>query len=79
MLFNIFLNDLFLISLDSEICNFADDNTIFSCGNELHEIVTALDNNLSILLEWFGTVANPKKFQLMFLGPERKQGLCLNI
>ena len=43
MLFNIFINDLFLLSLDSEICNFADDNTIFSCGNELHEIVTALE------------------------------------
>ena len=36
MLFNISINDLFLISLDSEICKFADDNTIFSCGNELH-------------------------------------------
>ena len=27
MLFNIFINDLFLIDLESEICNFADDNT----------------------------------------------------
>ena len=51
MLFNIFINDLFLISLDSEICNFADGNTIFSCGNELHEIMTVLENDLSILLE----------------------------
>ena len=82
MLFNIFINDMFLISLDSEICNFADDNTIFSCGNELHEIVTALENDLSILLEWFkcnGMVVNSKKFQLMFLGLKRKQGLRLNI
>ena len=53
MLFNIFINDLFLIDVDSEVCNFADDNTIFSCGNELHEIVTALENDLSILFEWF--------------------------
>ena len=82
MLFNIFINDLFLISLDSEIYNFSDDNTIFSCGNELHEIVTALKNDLSILLEWFkcnGMVVNPKKFQLMFLGLKRKQRLRLNI
>ena len=65
MPFNIFINDLFLISLDSEICNFADDNTIFSCGHELHEIVTVLENDLSILLEWFtcnDMVVNPKKF-----------------
>ena len=53
MLFNIFMNDLFLITLDSEICNFADDSTIFSCGNDLHEIVTVLENDLSTLLEWF--------------------------
>ena len=82
MLFNIFINDLFLISLDSEIGNFADDNIIFSCENELHEIVTALENDLSILLEWFkcnGMIVNPKKFQLMFLGLKRKQGLRLNI
>ena len=82
MLFNIFINDLFLISLDSEICNFADDNTIFSCGNELHKIATVLENDLSILLEWFtcnGMVVNPKKFQLMFLGLKRKRGLRLNI
>ena len=82
MLFNIFINDLFIISLDSEICKFEDDNTIFSCGNELHEVVTALENDLSILLEWFkcnGMVVNPKKFQLMFLGLKRKQGLRLNI
>ena len=41
-----------------------------------------LENELSILLEWFkcnGMVANPKKFQLMFLGLKRKQGLHLNI
>ena len=82
MPFNIFINDLCLINLDSEICNFADDNTIFSCGNELHEIVTVLENYLSILLEWFkcnGMVVNPKKFQLLFLGLKRKQGLLLNI
>ena len=55
MLFNIFVNDLFLISLDSEICNVADDGTIFSCGKELHEIVTVLENDLSIC--WNGSNA----------------------
>ena len=65
MLFNIFITDLFLISLD-----------------ELHEIVTVLENDLSILLEWFkwnGMVVNPKKFHLMFRGLKRKNGLLLNI
>ena len=29
LLFNIFINDLFLLNMSSEICNFADDNTIY--------------------------------------------------
>ena len=82
LLFNIFINDLCLMRLDSEICNFADDNTIYSCERYLHEIVTNLESNLSRLLEWFtnnGMVANPKKFQLMFLGLKGQRRLRLNI
>ena len=54
MLFNIFTNDLFLISLDSEIWNFADDYTIFADGNELHEIATVQANcwNDSRAMAW---------------------------
>ena len=33
LLFNIFINDIFLFIEKSDICNFADDNTFFSCGN----------------------------------------------
>ena len=50
--------------LDFEICNFADDNTIYSCGLDLHEIVTNLKSDFSRLFEWcknIGMVANPKK------------------
>ena len=82
LLFNIFINDLCLINLDSEICNFADDNTLYSCGYDLQEIVTNLENDLIKLLEWFksnGMIANPKKFQLMFLGLKGKRRLRLNI
>ena len=82
MLFNTFINNLFLMRLDSKICNFADDNTIYSCGLDLHEIVTNLESDLSRLLEWFtnnGMVANPKKFQLMFLGLKEQRRLRLNI
>ena len=71
MLFSIFINDVCLINLDSGICNFAYDNTLCSCGHDLQEIVTNLENDLCKLLKWFknnGMVVNPKKFQLMFLG-----------
>ena len=33
--FNIFINDIFLMVEKSDICNFANDNTIYSCGSDL--------------------------------------------
>ena len=35
LLFNIFINDLFFVIEKSDICNFADDNTLYSCGANL--------------------------------------------
>ena len=37
-LFNIFIDDLFVIIEQSTTCNFADDNTLYSCGEWLTEI-----------------------------------------
>ena len=70
------------MTLDSEICNFADVNTIYSCGIDLHEIVTNFESDLGRLPELFannGMVANLKKFQLMFLGLKGQRGLGLDI
>jgi len=70
------------MSLKSEICNFADDNTIFACGNTIQEIVIKLENDLGLLLDWFaknGMIANPEKFQIMFLGLNDQRCLRLNI
>ena len=67
--------------MSSEICNFADDNTIYTCGNDIHEIVMVLENDLCKLLERFtcnGVVVSPNKFQLIFLGLRQKQKLCIN-
>ena len=35
LLFNLFINDLFVFIKRANICNFADDNTICSCQNDL--------------------------------------------
>ena len=73
--FNIFINDIFLLKLDSDLCNFADDTTLYMCGCSLDEVVPRLENDLSALIKWFfenGMVANPGKFQMMFLGLKGK-------
>ena len=52
------INDFCLINLDSsEISNFADDNTLYSCGHDPLEIVTNSEddlNKLFELLKWNG-------------------------
>ena len=70
------------MKLSSKICTFADDKTIYSCGKDLFEIVANLEMDLRRLLKLFaenGMVANPKKFQLIFLGFNTQRRLCLSI
>ena len=52
ILFNIFINDFFLIDLESEICTFADDNTIYPRGNSLEEAIVKLEDDLCTTLKW---------------------------
>ena len=38
ILFNVFINDLLLFIKETDICNFADDTTLYACGKELDTI-----------------------------------------
>ena len=71
LLFNIFINDLLFNLSKTDLCNFADDNTIFKCSNSIDSVITSLQADLSSCLSWFSAnqlVANPDKFQMIFLG-----------
>ena len=71
ILFNLFLNDLFLIFHDKKICNFADDNTPYVCGPNLNSVISELDTTVSLIIEWCdlnSLVANPAKFQFILPG-----------
>ena len=60
----------------TEICNFADDNTIYDCGEDSSNILENLKHDLKIL-KWFrinSLQANPGKFQFMILGKKTKFG-----
>ena len=46
ILFNIFINDLLFRDIDAEICNFADDNTIYACENEIFKVIISLEDSL---------------------------------
>ena len=53
LLFNIFINGIYLFTEKSDICKFADDNTLFSCGDNLSVILKSLEHDMKILLRWF--------------------------
>ena len=75
LLFNVFINDIFMFIEKTEVCNFADDNTIYDCGEDLSNILQNLKHNVKILLKWFrinSLQANPGKFQFMILGKKNK-------
>ena len=54
----------------TDICNFADDNTIYSCAKSVNDVIENLQSDLKIVLKWFKDnqmMANPGKFQFMIL------------
>ena len=52
-LFNIFINDLIFIIIKSNVFNFADDNTLYSCDRKLENIFVNLKIDLKNVLYWF--------------------------
>ena len=42
LLFNIFLNDIFFLSTKGDLCNYADDNTLYVYDRNLQELKTDL-------------------------------------
>ena len=66
-----------------DICNFADDNTLYSCGERLTEIKENLVSDAKSILNWFrlnSLKANHGIFQFMILGdkPHHKHILKVN-
>ena len=71
LLFNIFFNDIFLFVERSTICNYADDNTLFSCEKNFDIVYENLRWDFSILKKWYFDnflVLNPDKCYFMTLG-----------
>ena len=65
ILFNLFINDLMFFIQETEVCNFADDTTIYSCSSNYEEATQKLSAETHLVLNWFrinSMVANPSKF-----------------
>ena len=74
ILFNIQFNDIFDITDESGLYNFADDNNLSAIENIMEEAKSTLKQQTTNVLEWFDEnhlIANPEKFHLMFSFPNK--------
>ena len=81
LLFNTFINDLVFSIKKSEVCNFADNNTL-SSNKDLDHVFNNLYYDLNNVLDWFkfnSLKANPDKFQFMVLGAKKNKSFSINI
>ena len=53
LLLNGFLNDFLMLIEKTEICNFGDGKTLYSCGKEFNIIMTNLKHDMSIVSKRF--------------------------
>ena len=53
LFFNIYLNDLLFLTLDTSLCNYADDNTLYACDISLKSLIDKLESSASEVLNWF--------------------------
>ena len=53
LLLNIFLCDLFLIMESIDIASYADDNTPYTTGNSMEDVIKKLENAAKTLFQWF--------------------------
>ena len=70
VLFNIFLNDLLAVLKKSQLCNFADNNTISTEANSEDDIFKILKEESESAVQWFREnkmIVNPDKFQAIVL------------
>ena len=53
LLFNIYIKDIFLHLNKSNLCNYADDNTIWLSTTDMNELTHDLESEAAILNKWF--------------------------
>ena len=76
VLFNVFIDDTFLFVKDSTLYNYADDNTVSICDNDIDVVTKTLENDSMELINWFSLnlmTANPDKFQAIAIGKKNRK------
>ena len=81
LLFNIFINDIFYLVNDTEVCNYADNTTLYVGYKNLRTVLSKLEKDTLLLSEWFSDnfmKLNEEKSHLLIFGA-KNDGMTLNI
>ena len=65
-----FFNDFFFFIPSASFHNFADDNTLTSCGSTFEELLPILESECEAAINWLHSnkmIVNPDNFQVIFL------------
>jgi hypothetical protein len=76
LLFNVFVNDIFLLIKSCDMYNYADDNTLSVAHRDRAELKSRLESASEEAIRWFDSnkmLANPEKFQAISLAPKRSE------
>ncbi len=74
ILFNIFINDLFVFIKTVNIHNYADDNSLEAAANTLEELIAILEGKSNIAIDWLEgneMIPNAKKFQALIVAKNK--------
>ena len=53
LLFNIYINDLFFIIEETNVCNYADDTGEHTCHKDIGSLMRSLEHDTHLAIEWF--------------------------
>ena len=74
ILFNIFINDLFLFINISSLHNYADDNTLSAFAKNIPNLIKILEDDSELAINWLKEnkmIVNPSKFQSIIITKEK--------
>ena len=82
ILFNIFINDIFVMLSADDVHNFADDNTITTLSEAIQDLINAPQNKTERAIKWMennNMITSPDKFKAIILTKHRKDNSNLEL
>ena len=47
------MNNLFFLAENTNVCNYVDDTTFYTCDSNLHNLFLRLEHDSVLAIEWF--------------------------